>query len=364
MTFTTIRNEPSCTPGSIFKTRFKLVQGSIVNAARSTPWPLAMTYRPGLWLIMLLLAETISGADGEKIFLDPAQAGADYTIQGEYQGPLSIGKAKIGIQVCAKGNGAFHAVFEPGGLPGDGWYGTDRIEADGTMANGTMTFSNQGFKAQLVNGTLVGSVSGGGSFTAVHVNRKSPTLGAKPPAGALILFDGSNANAWDGPGMDDRKWLKCGSTSKKAFTNFSLHVEFYEPFRPFDSGQERGNSGVYLQNHYEIQVLDSFAQKGDQYDCGGIWDTARPKIHMCYPPLSWQTYDIEFTAATYDKSGTKTHNAVVTITHNGILIHDHQEIPHPTGGQDGNESAKPGPIYLQEHGSPVFFRNIWVVEQK
>jgi hypothetical protein len=178
-----------------------------------------------------------------------------------------------------------------------------------------------------------------------------------------VLFDGSNADAWSNGHVDDRKLLAGGTKSNQKFGDFTLHVEFRTPFKPTARGQGRGNSGVYLQDRYEVQVLDSFGLKGENNECGGIYSKIKPRVNACFPPLSWQTYDIDFEAARFDADGKKTKNAVATVRHNGILIHDHVEIPGSTGGGQP-EKAEPGPIQLQGHGNPVFFRNIWIVEKK
>jgi hypothetical protein len=177
-----------------------------------------------------------------------------------------------------------------------------------------------------------------------------------------VLFDGKNAEAWNGGHLDDRGLLAAGTTSRKQFQNFSLHVEFLLPFKPLGRGQDRGNSGVYLQDRYEVQVLDSFGLKGENNECGGIYTKARPAVNMCLPPLVWQTYDIEFEAAKFDAGGKKLKNAVATVKHNGVVIHDGFEINGPTGGGKP-EAPTPGPIQLQGHGNPVFYRNIWAVEK-
>ncbi len=111
-------------------------------------------------------------------------------------------------------------------------------------------------------------------------------------------------------------------------------------------------------------MLDSFGLEGKDNECGGIYRTGRPRENMCLPPLTWQTYDIEVTAARFDKDGKKTANAKVTVKHNGVLIHENLDCPKPTTSfmrECADESA-PGPIYLQNHGNPVVYRNIWVVK--
>jgi len=152
--------------------------------------------------------------------------------------------------------------------------------------------------------------------------------------------------------------------TKRKFKDFKLHVEFRTPFMPEARGQGRGNSGVYLQNRYEIQVLDSYGLKGADNECGGIYKVGVPMVNMCLPPMQWQTYDITFQAPRFGSSGNQETDAVVTVVHNGVTIHDQRKLPGPTGGALDNNISEPGGIYLQDHGNPVQFRNIWLVEQK
>ncbi len=152
--------------------------------------------------------------------------------------------------------------------------------------------------------------------------------------------------------------------TKDKFQNFKLHIEFRTPFMPEARGQGRGNSGVYLQGRYEIQVLDSYGLQGVDNECGGIYKVGAPMVNMCLPPMQWQTYDITFQAPRLDAGGNKTQDAVVTVVHNGVTIHDRRKLPGPTGGAMDSNISEPGGIYLQDHGNPVQFRNIWLVETK
>ena len=145
------------------------------------------------------------------------------------------------------------------------------------------------------------------------------------------------------------------------FGDHKMHLEFCTPFMPKEKGQARGNSGVYVQSRYEVQVLDSFGLEGKDNECGGIYSINKPKLNMCYPPKTWQTYDIEFKTAKYN-GDKKVENARITVKHNGVTIHDDQELAHDTPGRH-KEGPGPDALFLQDHGNPVLFRNIWVVTE-
>jgi len=321
----------------------------------------------------LVAALAVGGAAlaaGQKnpAYTDPAQAGPDFAVQGEYLGQIQTdaGILAIGVQVIALGDGKFRAVGYPGGLPGAGWDGKEKHIAEGQTKDGKTVFTvaDSDAKAVIKDGVLE-IVDGSGKTigTLKKTERKSPTLGAKPPAGAVVLFDGTSADNFKGGRMTPDGLLMEGATSKQTFGAFTLHMEFRTPFQPFDRGQGRGNSGVYAQGRYEVQILDSFGLEGENNECGGIYGVARPKVNMCLPPLSWQTYDIDFTPAEY-KDGKKVRNARMTVRHNGVVIHQDVEIPKATTAAPLPEGPEPGPIFLQNHGNPVRFRNIWVVEKK
>ncbi len=285
------------------------------------------------------------------VYMTVETAGPDFPLQGEYAAE------GLGADIIALGDGNFRLVLHKGGLPGAGWDASAKTEVEAKRDGDVVRFKDV---AELKGGVLTV-----GATSLKRIERHSPTEGAKAPAGAVILFDGSNADAWNGGHLDERKLLAAGTTSKQAFQSFTLHLEFLLPFKPLGRGQGRANSGVYVQNRYEVQVLDSFGLKGLDNECGGVYQNSAPKVNMCFPPLQWQTYDIEFTAAKFDANGKKTDNAILTVKHNGVIVQDKLSLKGATpGGGFKTEVPAPGPFQLQGHGNPVYYRNAWVVEQK
>lgn len=314
---------------------------------------------------MLALPLVISAANAQDTFLTVKDAGPDYAIQGEYSGEFKEDDKtkKMGLQVIALGDHQFDAVGFHGGLPGDGWTGEDKIRGNGSTADGQTKIVAPGHGYALINGSeaVLYSESGERAGTLKKVERQSPTLEKKPPTGAVVLFDGKSADAWERGKITMDNLLAADCETKEKFGDHSLHIEFRTPFKPTGRGQDRGNSGVYIQGRYECQVLDSFGLEGENNECGGIYSIAKPKVNACFPPLTWQTYDMDFTAARF-QDDKKVKNARVTIRHNGILIHDDVELPNGTPGKNP-EADGPDVIYLQGHGNPVVYRNIWVVKQ-
>jgi hypothetical protein len=300
---------------------------------------------------------------------DPAKLAADaqFAVQGEYTGVLPDGKP-FGVQVVAHGDGKYFARVCKGGLPGDGWNGeADDTEIAITTVDGKVIVkAHKGIEGEITGGEIRVK-HGEQSITAKRVERTVATLGTKPPAGAVVLYDQpGDIENWEKCKVEevsDGKFLGVGGRTKKKFQSFTLHLEFRLPYMPNSTGQQRGNSGVYLQDRYEVQVLDSFGLKGVDNECGGIYKESAPKVNMCLPPMVWQAYDIDFTAATFE-DGKKVKPATVTVKQNGVVIHDKLELKSNTpGGAITKEVPEPGSLFLQNHGDPVVYRNVWIVER-
>lgn len=196
-----------------------------------------------------------------------------------------------------------------------------------------------------------------------------------PPADAVVLFDGKDASKWMGGDGEAIKWTigdgymevtpRTGDIqTKDQFGDCQFHIEWAAPEVVKGDSQGRGNSGVFLMGKFEIQVLDCY--DNPTYPDGttaGIYGQYPPMVNACRKPGEWQTFDIFFKAPRFD--GDKLVSpAYVTVVHNGMLVHHHQEIMGPTGHRNTTSYASPmpseGPLRLQDHGDLVRYRNIWV----
>ena len=321
-------------------------------------------------LTLSMVVTTTTVAEEKKGFIQPSEVGGVYVVQGEYVGETIPAKEgdkveQIGAQLIALGGDKFRGVVYKGGLPGAGWKRGDEIFiGSGTIQDDlTGVFKIEGgdtVTGVFKDGKLIVRKDGKPIRKYTKVTRKSPTLGMKPPENAIVLFDGTEKGAknFKKGTLVLGNLLQHDCESLVKFGDHKLHIEFRTPFMPYARGQGRGNSGMYIQGRYECQILDSFGLEGKNYECGGIYSIAEPIVNMALPPLTWQTYDVDFTAARYDGTGKKVKNARVTIRHNGVVIHDDLELSRGTPGKYGK-----GPLYLQGHGNPVVFKNVWAVEK-
>jgi hypothetical protein len=332
-----------------------------------------MPFRSLAAFLLAAFAGTFAtAADSSPAFTDPAAADADFPFQGEYAGVVKYeaGGVNVGVQVIALGDGKFAAVAYPGGLPGAGWTPPDKMTGSGVREENVVKLEGVNLggtkrQGEIRAGSLVVLDEAGAALaTLPKVERKSPTLGAKPPANAIVIFDGPGPvdenETLLNPKLTEDGLLMQGVATKQEFGDATWHIEFLLPYQPSARGQGRGNSGAYFQGRYEVQMLDSFGLEGKNNECGGIYSVAAPSVNMCLPPLTWQTYDVEVTSPKYD-GDTKVKDARLTVRHNGVVIHDDVEVPKVTpSGRDGPDKTR-GPLYLQDHGNPVRYRNIWVV---
>ena len=313
----------------------------------------------------IALCVTLAGAAA-------AAAPSEEVVQGLYEGAFkdSQGLHKFEARVVACGKGALQVfIREP---LAEGKVG--KVTLDGKIEGDAVTFAGKAgettWTAAYSGGAIKGTSSAGGTIEMKRVERQPPTLGAKPPAGAIVLLDGKNfSEVTKKPGKDgtEPEWQvlqdggvlvpKGGIASKRTFGgSFKLHVEFKIPFMPAARGQGRGNSGVYLPNGDEIQVLDSFGMTTyTGGGCGGLYKYKDPDAFdefslASLPPLQWQTYDVEYRVE--NKDGKPAGNPRVTVIQNGLKIHDNFELQNP---------AREGMFHFQDHGCPVEYRNIWVL---
>lgn len=333
-----------------------------------------------LFVGWFLMTSAASAQPKRPVPIDPLKVDEDFAVQGEYIGVITDdGKPqKYGIRVgITDKRGDFKAIAYRGGLPGDGWdkkFSDEKnkrlAEWPGQTRDGVTTFPKflRG-SASLRNGTLTVHSGGEKIGELKRVTRQSPTLGAKPPPGAIVLFDGSNLDHFVTPRskMTDDKLLMVGARTKQNFTDFVLHVEFRVPYL-----RSPGHSAIFLQNSFHLAVAGRSFGSGMCSDlgCGGIRWVRAPDENMCFPPLTWQTFDIDYSAAHFDGAGKVTRKPVVTIRQNGVVIHDRVELPEMPpfyrGGGTDPLTPQGGPLLFQSHADDrhYAYRNVWVLERK
>ncbi|TWU55590.1 family 16 glycoside hydrolase [Rubripirellula reticaptiva] len=258
------------------------------------------------------------------------------------------------VQVTPSGDKFYLSIYQ-GGLPGSGW-------DHSPIAHQWENLDGMATRLQGWN----------------KIDRSETVVGKKPSEDATVLFDGSNVDAWNN-GKIENGVLKAGAVTKQKYRDFTLYLEFQIPLKPQPpiSHPHRGNSGVFAVGAYEVQISDTFGLDHDPQAWEGI-DMLKPvntwsgsiygirsaDQNMCLPPLTWQSMEIDFRAARF-KDGVKTADAVISVIHNGVKVHDHVSLPEGTGGGPSGprDEVAEGPIYLQNHGNPNRFRNIWIVSR-
>ncbi|MXV17066.1 DUF1080 domain-containing protein [Pedobacter sp. HMF7056] len=219
-------------------------------------------------------------------------------------------------------------------------------------------------------------VPGMTEFWEPAVKVVSAGTGTSAPSDAIILFDGKNLSAWHGKDKGAAKWeVKDGAmtvtkgtgdiTTNQEFGDFQLHIEWSSPAQVTGNSQGRGNSGVFLQDRYELQVLDSYDNRSySNGQAGSIYKQSPPLVNVTRKPGEWNTYDVIYTAPRFTESGRLFSPARVTVLHNGVLVQNNFEIKGVTEyiGLPAYKAHGKGPLHLQDHGNPVRYRNIWIRE--
>ncbi len=269
---------------------------------------------------------------GDPAITDISQVDAQYAYIGEYTAQTASGPVGVRISTQA-GNQPLYAKIYKDGLPGLGWK-TDKPE----LCTGTL--DSQGITLRGTNGSgrqvrssgdrIVLVETSGQEIELKKIARHGVTLGKAAPAGAKVLFNGSDTSAWKNAKVTDDGLLRMGCETVDPLVGGHLHVEFRTPYMPTSEGQKRGNSGIYLQKRYEVQVLESFALEGIENECGAIYRQRRPDLNMALPPLVWQSYDIYLTPAVFE-DGKKVKSTEITVVHNGVPVHYKTLVTAKTG---------------------------------
>jgi hypothetical protein len=317
---------------------------------------------------------------GAKVATDP--------FLGDWQGKFEKGwPSDLVAQVIPQGNGRYRLQF----LPIFDHRCPPFAVLEAKTVDDKLWFDDEGWSGTIKDGKLTGQgvlKNKPTAFSLQKVTRRSPRLGATPPAGATVLFDGGSLDHWESDGrggvkeitwkqIDDyiRVWpplsehsFSAAIRTRNAWQDFKLHVEFRLPLIAAATGQTRGNSGIIIEDFefYEVQILDSYGLPGYWDETGAIYKKAAPKINACAPPGQWQSYDIEFRAAKFDEAGKLVSLPMVSVDLNGKRVQHEVELPYSAGAiskrREQPDLKTPGRITLQHHGDPIDFRNIWIVD--
>ncbi len=312
-------------------------------------------------------------------YTEPPTDDPNYQLIGEFIGPISTatedggeeGESQgdkqqpelLGLQIRSIGGDEFQAMSFMGGLPGQDKHQPEPFRMIGRRSGDFVVLSGGPWAIFVEKDScLLLDREGNKVGRLERTRRTSPTLGARPPKDSIVLFDGTNIDHFTNAQMTNEGLLMEGADLKPMFQDFNLHVEFRLPYMPEADGQARANSGLYLQSRYECQVLDSFALDPVFNGCGALYRFRKPDFNMCLPPLVWQSYDVQFTAPRWAADGSKIRDAHITSWINGVKVQDNVALPDKTGAGKEEEPILL-PIRIQDHGDPVRFRNIWIVDR-
>lgn len=315
-------------------------------------------------------------ADSTLSWIDPSEVGGvpGTDLQGEYEGrALLPGRADsidVGLQLALYGPERVRGSLYKGGLPGAEGHGErppERVGVDGGRVDERLELAPEGEEYSLLylesHVTVLDEEKNYlGHLDRVH--RESATLGLQPEDGAISLFQGdeSDLENWQDGATMSESGLHSGAMSRQEFGDMRLHVEVWLGWMPCASDQRRTNSGLYIQNRYEVQVMDSFGLEPMLNGSGSLYREVMPALNMSLPPLRWQTYDVWFRAPRFNDDGEKVEPVRVSVWYNGVRVVDDEVLEGGTGRGGQLDEVPLGPLLLQEHPGSVRFRNVWFRE--
>jgi hypothetical protein len=325
------------------------------------------------------------------------QVAAAVPFLGDWEGQPGKDRPRaIFAQVIPRGGNAYRINF----LPAFDQRCPPFAEVDAKAEGGALRFDQAGWsgriEGELLQGTgLLRDKPGSQeareiTFEMKKTVRPSPRLGAQPPDGAIVLYDGQNLDNLESDGRDGEtaiRWQRmedflrvwppltehsfgAALRTREAFTDFQLHLEFRLPLIAGVTGQSRANSGVIIEEFefYELQILDSYGLPGYWDECGAVYNKEAPKVNACRPPGQWQSYDVVYHAPRFDTQGKLAVPARITLDLNGKRIHYEVELPYSANAlkmrREKPDLKTPGRVIFQHHGDPVDFRNIWIKDLK
>lgn len=204
----------------------------------------------------------------------------------------------------------------------------------------------------------------------------TPGTHGSAPSDAIVLFDGKNLDNWVNQEGKPAEWMVADGAmtvvkgkgiikTRQTFGDIQLHIEWRTPAKVVGESQGRGNSGIFFQERYELQVLDSYNNRTySNGQAGSIYKQSPPLVNASRGPGEWQVYDAVYTAPRYNEDGSLKSKGRITVFHNGVLIQNNTEIQGTTEyiGKPKIVAHGKGSLVLQDHGNPTSFRNIWVRE--
>lgn len=329
------------------------------------------TYVRAFTLLLTLIAITanaVSEKDLEKFFpAEPDPFVGDYV--GRWNDEVDI-DPKVAAQVIALGGDSYRIKI----VSKLDMRAPIQLDTEATAKRGKLEFEDGRYFGEIKKGVFSGGRGKKETFNMEKVVRLSPSLGLEAPANAIRLFDGTSFDKFLDPTgwemLDGGVFMVTPNSgyleTKQTFRDLRVHLEFRLAHMPRARGQQRSNSGLFMGNEYEVQILDSYGLDGVYDECGALYKVSAPKVNAAAPPLQWQSYDVIYRAPRYDANGTLTANPRMTVLHNGVPIHTDTEMKWLTGWKEVDRMMphpkEPGHVKLQGHGNYVQFRNFWLID--